>query len=272
MNAISYGLNPDPLFQKTLKTVYNVTKLLLEFLDINWYANNASEITKHFIYSLLSFFTLFCTFQETLKEFFPSWEHIKLQEEVIVFTCGLMKDPIPLVNHVYQTYLERICNLFYLSGIQRDDETEMRLIAQGKKIDAENLFNTLYTESRIPLFGQPHYNQFVCMNANQGGEIDTPSRIYGFLEMSKDDVPLSKFTKQDGSEDAPECMLCIHKPDAAALKSLLSTCCEISKRQPVTHLSIRDVTCEDLTPAEAPALSRNIQAICVLNCDLPTSF
>ena len=109
-------------------------------------------------------------------------------------------------------------------------------------------------------------------NANQGGEIDTPSRIFAFLEMSKDDVPLSKFAEQDESEEAPDCVLWIQKPDAAATKSLLSTCWEISKRQPVTHLSIRDVTCEDLTPAEAPALSRNIQAICVLNCDLPTSF
>ena len=47
------------------------------------------------------------------------------------------------------------------------------------------------------------------------------------------------------------------------IKSLLLTCCEISKCQPVTHLMINNVECEDLTPAEAPVLSRNVQAVSV---------
>ena len=217
-------------------------------------------------------FTSFCTLQKSLKEFFPSWEHIKVQEEVIVFTCGLMKDPTPLVNHVYEAYVEMACSFSSPGNIKKNLETQSRLQALGKKIGDINLLKLLYMESRVPLFRQPHYNQFVCINENHNGEIDTPSKLYAFLEMSEDDVPVTKFAEEESSKKSPECIMYIHKPDAAAVKSLLSTCCEISKRQPVTHLMINEVTCKDVTPPEAPALSRNVQAICVVNCDLPISF
>ena len=208
--------------------------------------------------------------QETLKEFFPSWGHIRIQEEVIAFTCGLMNDPTPLVNHVYEAYVELASKLFSFSDVPRNLETALRVKAQGKNFDDTSLLNELYTESRVSLFGHPQYNQFVCINANYKGEIDTPSKLYSFCNLSKHDVP--KFTKQDGSEKSPECVLWIQKPDAASTKSLLSTCCEISKRQPVTHFMIDGVKCEDLTPAEAPALSRNVQTVVFDNCYLPTSF
>ena len=96
----------------------------------------------------------FYTLQEILKEFFPSWEQIKIQEEVIGFTCGLMKDPTPLVDHVYETYVDMLCNAISRSGFQRSIERESRLQALGKNFGDTNLFNTLYIESRVPLFVQ----------------------------------------------------------------------------------------------------------------------
>ena len=44
-------------------------------------------------------------FKETLKELFPSWFDIKRHEEVVIFTCGLMQDATPLINHVYDMYI-----------------------------------------------------------------------------------------------------------------------------------------------------------------------
>ena len=185
-----------------------------------------------------------------------------------------MQDPTPLVDHVYETFVEMICNALSFGGLQRNIETDRRLRAQGKDMDSTNLFNTLYTETRVPLFGHALYNQFVYIKENntEEGEIIAPSKLYMFDKVSQDDVSLTRFAQQNESDEAPECALWIQKPDAAATKSLLSTCCKISKRQPVTHLLIMDVTCEELTPAEVPVLSRNIQAICVINCDLPPSF
>ena len=193
-----------------------------------------------------------------------------MQEEVIVFTCGLMKDPTPLVNHVYEAYVEMASNSCW--GYT---EIERRIMAQGfsgKHINSTNLFNILYTESRVPLFGHAKYNQFVYITENHEGEIVTPSRLYEFEGVSEDNVPLAKFDEQEGSEAAPECILMVQEPDAAATRSLFLTCCKISKRQPVTHLFISDATCKDLTPAEAPALSRNVQVVYVKDCDFPMVF
>ena len=191
---------------------------------------------------------------------------------MIGFTCGLMKDPTPLVNHIYETYVDMLCNEISLGSLQRNIETRRRLRAQGKDIGDANLLDVLYTESRVPLSGYAQHNQFICIYENHKGEIDTPSKLYAFLEMSEDDVPVTKLDEQDGSQEAPDCMMWIERPDAAAIRSLLATCNKISQRQPVTHLLMADVTCQDLTSAEAPALSRNFQAMCILNCDLPTSF
>ena len=212
--------------------------------------------------------------QETLKEFFPSWEHIRIQEEVIGFTCGLMKDPTPLVEHIYETFVEITCHGLSPGGFLRNYETERRLLAQGKDMDSTNLFSTLYTESSVPLFGHALYNQFVYINKNHDaeGEIVTPSKLYAFFHVSKANIPVTKFAEQDGSEESPECVLWIQEPDRAAIKSLLSTCSKISKRQPVTHLMIACATCKDLTHPEAITLSRNVQVVCIGDCDLPLSF
>ena len=235
--------------------------------------HHVKELSKCFI-SFCWIVTLCYMLQETLKGFFPSWEHIKAQEEVIVFTCGLMKDPTPLVEYVYENYIDLACNVISPIGIESFRETDIRLQTRGKNIYETNLFDVLYTESRVPLSGHAYYNQFVYINENHVGEreIVTPSKLYMFDKLSEDDVPVTKFAEQDRSEEAPECALFIQEPDAAAMKNLLSTCCEISKLQPVTHLCISSATCEDLTPAEAPALSRNVQDVFVTDCHFPMIF
>ena len=44
--------------------------------------------------------------QEMLKELFPSWEAVQRHKEVVIFVAGLMKDPEPLVHHVYEMQIE----------------------------------------------------------------------------------------------------------------------------------------------------------------------
>ena len=189
-----------------------------------------------------------------------------------MFTCGLMKDPTPLIDHVYEAYIENLYHYIIPDRFQRDTKAKQMLLDQGKDINSTSLFNTLYTESRVPLYWKPRYNQFVCLNASYKVEIATPSKLYMFVNMREANVPVTKFAEQDEREEAPECVLWILNPDAAAVKNLFSTCCEISKRQPVTHLLIADATCKDLTPAEAPALSRNVKAVFMADCVLPIRF
>ena len=45
-----------------------------------------------------------------LKELFPSWEAVQRYKEVVIFVVGLMKDPRPLVQHVYEMQVEDYLN------------------------------------------------------------------------------------------------------------------------------------------------------------------
>ena len=77
-------------------------------------------------------------FQETLKELFPSWEAVERCKEVIIFTAGLMKDPRPLVQHVY----------------------EMQIEHGPLSIDAD-LFKSLHDESTVRLPHDPFHNKYI---------------------------------------------------------------------------------------------------------------
>ena len=89
-----------------------------------------------------------------------------------------------------------------------------------------------------------------------------------FGEVDDDDVAVAKFAENDGSKEVPECIMCINK----AAKGLLSTCCKISKVQPVNRLIMIDVCCKDLTHTEKLTLSKNVQSVYVTACDLPVNF
>ena len=208
---------------------------------------------------------MFCPFQKTLKELFPSYKDVLKHEKVVAFTCGLMKDPTPLVNHAYEMYMEYVYDSF-----NPDCESEIvrQLHAQGK--DIIDLFCSMYRESRISLRGLPGYNQYIYWNAMYKGDIDTPSKLYFFNAVTKDDVPNAKFT--NGSDEATECMLWIEKPDAVAAKTLLATCSEISRRQPVNVLVMLNVHCDNLIPEEMLTFSKNVQSVVLINTDLALNF
>ena len=211
-------------------------------------------------------------FQETLMELFPLWENVRRYEEVIAFTCGLMKDPTPLVTQVYETYIKYLCDYFRPGGCYRDTAAESRLRAQGKNIGDISLFYSIYTESPVTLCGFPGYNQYVYLNNIYEGKINMPSKLYLFSEVSADAVSDAKFVEQEGSEEVPECILCINKANAITAKFLLSTCCKISKLQPVNRLIMVDICCKDLIHTKNLTLSKNIQSVYVIHCDLPMNF
>ena len=87
-------------------------------------------------------------FQETLKELYPSWEAVKdRHREVILFTSGLMKDPKPLINYLYEMQIED-----YLNRMRTGDD--------APSIDAD-LFRLFYTEATVKWSDHPLHNEFV---------------------------------------------------------------------------------------------------------------
>ena len=126
-------------------------------------------------------------FQETLKQLFPSWYHVKRYEEVLIFTCGLMSDPRPLIEHVGEMLVKRE-TLLVRGG---DNKREEHLETMGKSALLLNLITSLYAEARsTPLQSKPHHNEMfhfysheqddVCGRPRDVTPIEIYSRLYLF--------------------------------------------------------------------------------------------
>ena len=55
-------------------------------------------------------------FRETLKELLPSLKAVQRYREVIIFSAGQMKNSRPLVQHVYEMWIEE-----YLNDMRKSD-------------------------------------------------------------------------------------------------------------------------------------------------------
>ena len=192
---------------------------------------------------------------------FPSWEAVRRRyREVVIFTVGLMKDPRPLVDHIYEILIE-----YYLYNMRTG----------GLSID-EDLLKSLYTESTVSLPDHPLHNKYINYYNHREDKkkkrpFDTtlyyPSRVYHFWEMKEGVVlrdPLPEATQ------IPHCAMFIIYPDEAATNTLLSTCSKISNQQPVTDLLMWTVTCYDSTK-DAPRML-NTQSMYLSGCELPDRY
>ena len=198
-----------------------------------------------------------------LKELFPFWEAVQRYKEVVVFVVGLMKDPEPLVQFVYEMQVED-----YLNNITTGNRPS---------IDAD-LLKSLDKESTVRLFDHPLHNKYINYYNHDEDDWEKrprdrnslyPSRLYHFVCV-RDNVSLSKCKEQ--RTEIPECAIYIYRPEKLVVKPLLSMCRMISKHQEVTDFQMWNVRSEDVTKAEAPLLSRKIQSLYIGSCNLALSF
>ena len=178
--------------------------------------------------------------------------------EVVIFTSGLMKDARPLVEYVYEMWIEEV----YLS--------ERKLSSTD-----EDLFKSLFTEAQLP--GHHLHNQYVNIYNHYEDDYkkrphDTkiyfPSRVYHFEDMREEAVVLENHLS--AATQTPNCAMTIWDPREATTRDVLLVCSEIIKQQPVTDLRMVGVTCcySSLT---APRMI-NPQALYLWSCDLPSNF
>ena len=213
---------------------------------------------------------LFVYFQETLKQLFRSWWDCVRYSEVIVFSAGLMQDPRPLIQHMYEMYIERRQNVNRTG--ETDEQAERQLEAQGKRYTDVSLFESLYTESVIPLPGHPYHNEYIniythSVTPRDTTPITTPSQYYYFGYMSEevvlDTAPVA---------DLPECFMVIVEPQAAVTKGVLSTCRAISERQPITDLVMSGVRCGESAGVKPLIISSNARSVVLTRCALPAEY
>ena len=114
--------------------------------------------------------------QAALQKFFPSHNDILFKhKEVVLFTCGLMSNPNPLVGHVYQIHREEQV----LEEIRKGDHPAFSFDILEKYSVLymyRSLFESLYHESAVKLPGQSLHNPHInWMIAKRGPEIHSLS-------------------------------------------------------------------------------------------------
>ena len=77
-----------------------------------------------------------------MAELFPTLYEVKRLKEVVLFTVGLMPDPAPLVDHVYNLCYDRTVQI--LRTGQVDDDKEEQLKSLGKDVDISDLLKSIH--------------------------------------------------------------------------------------------------------------------------------
>ena len=180
--------------------------------------------------------------QDALNKFFPSWYHVMRFEEVVVFTCGLMKYPTALIHHICMKFNEM--NTHYLRYYNRvpDEEKEVKLKRLGKTAVNLDFFRLVWAESRSQLpwlpLQNPHFNWFDHDRDDEHGiardrsSVCIPSEYYSFQNLKE---RISSHNIQE-HEQFDACSIVIDSPHPDVVDSLLSTCSTICKHQPVANL------------------------------------
>ena len=203
--------------------------------------------------------TSFILVQATLTELFPSWKAVKKYREVIIFTVGLVKDPRPLVDYIYEIQIEECLE-------------DLRVNRDGI-IVATDLFRALYAESTVPLPDHPlqnrhlsffdHWNRF----NSDTTVINTPSKLYRFKGLEKPIV--CEIEHMEHKIEIPDCAIVIHSPMPVVTNNVLSNSRNISQHYPLTHLFMFGVACDNFAEPDVFNLSENAQSIRLWRCKLP---
>ena len=209
-----------------------------------------------------------------MEELFPSWYHVKRYEEVLVFTCGLMSDPRPLIEHVGEMLVERET----LKARGNDDVRETHLSTMGKSALLLNLIRSLYAEANMPLDSEPHHNEMfnfysheqddMCGRPRDTTYIEIPSQLYVF-ECLQHHAPRCNIKKFGAIHK--HCVVRINDVPSSVANSLLLTVRKISQNQPVTDLCIDSLHCDtsDAVPADVFNMTEATQSITIVDSTLP---
>ena len=196
--------------------------------------------------------------QKILESFFPSWDGIQYQHrEVVLFACGMMSDPTPLLAHVYQKWIDE----------------HLDKIKNGKFYDNTDLLKALYAESKVQLPGSALHNNNINYYDHTEDNLDTtpvytPSKMYMFLDMKAN--VLCKFNASEQEAKIPECTLVIRSPDPAVTNSLLVAYQQISENQPIVDLHMFKVSWKYYSESGGFNLRINAQSFILQCCCLPS--
>ena len=193
-----------------------------------------------------------------------------------MFTCGLITDPRPLIDHVSGMMLERELRN---ARFQPDMKEIVQLRSMRKSPLVRKIMTSLYSEAGPVIQGEPHHNKFfnfyihkqddLCKRPKDVRLIEIPSQLYAFEFLME---PLQGCTISSPVEDLEYCIFHIHSINTQVSKSVLSACQEISHFQPITDLWIFRLNCDGTVPVDAFNLSTRVQSIRISSSVLPSKL
>ena len=188
--------------------------------------------------------------------------------EVVLFAVGLMSDPTPLVDHVYQMLIN-------------DRLKQMRSGEHYYSSLSDNeLLKSLYTESQVQLPGHPLHNQHINYYDHSDDDIDIrpiyiQSKTYEFRNIKKDIVMATEHREQEWK--IPECSLTISLQgnDYQARKRLFCKCQVIMRNQAINNLFMEYINPLDFQGFPltfAFNISKQIQLLTIKRCKFPSQI
>ena len=200
-------------------------------------------------------------------------------EEVIVFTCGLMKDPSSLIDYVYNMFNE--FNLQYIRDWNKPlhEQTEKRLNVLGKTTINLDFFQLLYSESKVSLPGAPLQNKYcnwfqhdrIDMVSGNKPSVYLPSQHFEFRDL-KQRVSCPNIKNISKHKDRQPCSILVQNPDPDVADDLISICCAVTEHQPVNNLWLEKLNCTSKITEDAIRLSSEAKTLIVDNCLLPSTI
>ena len=191
---------------------------------------------------------------------------VKQLEEVVLFSVGLMSDPTPLVDHVYQVRRNRLLKL--LRKGELDEDNEEMIIRMGKNIHDFSLFESIYKESVMRLPGSALHNQHVNIyHGDDATPLFLPSESFEFQQIEVD-IRCTLIPSEVIDGDLNSVIIASFTNDASS-RRLLNTIGEISQLQPIGDLCLN--YCRDPTSKVQLRMSNNAQSIHLWNCNLAES-
>ena len=188
-------------------------------------------------------------------KFFPSIETVRRNKQVIMFTVGLMKDPTPLVDHIYSVEIEEYVNMMRKGDIP---------------VIKSEMFYSFHNESTFELHGHPLHNKYINVYNHKltPGDITPvymPSKMYLFFDLRAKVV-----MDQHGHEaEIPECTMVVHHLNPTIMKSILFTCRTISQRQTIIYLDMSGVKYRKLADPDLFSMSKNASSVKISKSKLP---
>ena len=206
-------------------------------------------------------------FQATLKNFLPSFDDVLKHVNTIIFTCGQMPCPTHLVDHIFEACIQRCSDV--LRTIQFKTSVLHSLENLRTEIEKTRLLQLLYTESRVPLPGEPLHNQYINIYTPPDiCPLFLPSRLYAFFYTRKY-FPINNYINSQNTVRNQECVIVIRSPDHQITNWLLSGCHKITRYQRITDLLLQQVKCEKSTEHDLFNMSENARCVSIQKCMLP---